>query len=215
MVSCAAGLFEGLGRYRVCNKSGNPDFKGFIPRSVHERHGTANFFRMFLLVVRHADAGDSEEFAKTGMRDELRPLSDKGRRQMKKVARALKLLVPECDLLATSPYVRAVETTESLRSAYPGTNCETTATLEPDEPPESAAKWLNEKRKLRFAAVVGHEPHLGNFVGWLLSGDDDGGIELKKAGAALLEFEGSIQKGEGRLLWLMGPKELDLIRKSR
>ena len=37
---------------------------------------------MKLVIVRHADAGDKEEFAKTGEPDELRPLSDKGRKQM-------------------------------------------------------------------------------------------------------------------------------------
>src|SRR5882724_2462532 len=65
-----------------------------------------------LLVVRHAIAEDPAVFAATGRSDAERPLTEKGRRRMRRVARGLKKLVPAIDGLATSPLVRAVETAE-------------------------------------------------------------------------------------------------------
>ena len=170
---------------------------------------------MRILLVRHADAGDAEVFAKEGMPDEFRPLSPKGRRQMKKVARALKALVPRVEQTATSPYERALETAAFLRNVYSSSAYEETAALEPERAPEQIAGWLGAKKISGVAIIVGHEPHLGNFLEWCVTGTNTNAIELKKAGAALVEFEQSPAKGKGALLWMMGPKELAMIRKRR
>src|SRR5258705_1292521 len=102
----------------------------------------SRFLKMKLVIVRHADAGDSEEFAKSGQPDELRPLSEKGRRQMRAAAQGLRALVPKVDLIATSPYVRALETAEIVASAYDGMEPETTGSLESDTAPEEVLAWL-------------------------------------------------------------------------
>jgi len=67
---------------------------------------------MDLLVIRHAIAGDRAEWAKTGRPDQERPITNEGRERMAVNAQALRRLVPELDLLATSPFVRAVETAD-------------------------------------------------------------------------------------------------------
>ena len=57
---------------------------------------------MELLVVRHAIAQDREEFAKTGLEDARRPLTDEGRRKFEKGARGLREVAGGIELLATS-----------------------------------------------------------------------------------------------------------------
>src|SRR5438132_9514085 len=73
---------------------------------------------MRLLVVRHAIAEDREAFARSHKDDAARPLTPDGRRKMARAAEGLKQLVPELDLLAASPYKRALETAEIIAHAY-------------------------------------------------------------------------------------------------
>ena len=71
-----------------------------------------------LLVIRHGHAGDAEEFASTGRSDDERPLSEKGVRDMPRVAKGLASLIERIDLLAASPLVRARQTAEFVATAY-------------------------------------------------------------------------------------------------
>jgi phosphohistidine phosphatase len=57
-------------------------------------------------------------------------------------------------------------------------------------------------------AVVGHEPHLGLLVGYLLSGRSVSFVDLKKGGACLLQMEDPAKPGTGCLEWLMTDREL-------
>ena len=167
---------------------------------------------MQLLIVRHADAGDAEEFSKTGKPDSERPLSAKGRKQIRVAAKALVDLVPDVAVIVTSPYVRAVETHDALRAAYgKGVESATTETLEPERPPDAFARWLRDRAETEVIAAVGHEPHLGTLVTWLMTGSEDSRVQLKKGGACLLEFEDDPKKGNAMLRWLLTPRELDAI----
>ena len=64
---------------------------------------------MELHLLRHADAGDPAAWDGP---DELRPLSEKGRRQADRLARHLQRIGYVLDVVVTSPKVRAVETAE-------------------------------------------------------------------------------------------------------
>jgi phosphohistidine phosphatase len=166
---------------------------------------------MKLVLVRHADAGDRDEWAKTGQADSLRPLSDKGRKQMKGVADGLRTLVPKCDVVVTSPYTRAVQTAEFLRDAYERQLVET-KTLEPEAAPSAFESWLRNHFEEDVVVVVGHEPHLGTLTTWLMTGASESHVEFKKGGACLLEFSGTVKKGAGALRWLIGSKELGALK---
>src|SRR4029079_14353095 len=83
------------------------------PRSNPEEGGTL----MRLLVIRHAIAEDRDEFANTGRPDGERPLTDAGRRRMRRNARGLRRLVGKFDVLATSPFTRAAETARIVADA--------------------------------------------------------------------------------------------------
>jgi phosphohistidine phosphatase len=162
---------------------------------------------MDLLVVRHGAAEDKDAFARTGQDDDLRPLTPGGRKEMREVARALRDLVPEIDVLATSPLVRAVQTAEILGNAY---DREPVAVewLRPEASSEQFARWAASHRDTRTAVIVGHEPHLSGLVSWLTAGSKRSFLQLKKAGACLLEIERSSGAGSSTLLWSMGPKQL-------
>jgi phosphohistidine phosphatase len=167
---------------------------------------------MELLVIRHGEAMDKEEFAKTGKSDDLRPLTSAGMEEMKEIARAIRELVKKIDLLATSPLVRAVQTAEIIGAAYDIPVNETITALSPDSEPEEFEKWCADLEDVKRIAVVGHEPHLTGLVSWLLTGEDDAIIELKKGGVCLLEFDSGIKSGSGILNWLMAPRQLTRIQ---
>lgn len=179
---------------------------GLITRSVVV--GAVYTSIMDLILLRHADAGDAEEFAKTGKSDHLRPLSPKGHERGRASAKGLRALIPECDLIATSPFTRAKETAEIVASVYKSVATEKTASLEPGESLSDFADWLRQRASAKVVIAVGHEPHLGSLATWLIAGARQSGVELKKSGACLITFDGPAAKGAGQLKWLMGPQEL-------
>jgi phosphohistidine phosphatase len=166
---------------------------------------------MQLLIVRHADAGDSEAFAKTGKRDAERPLSRKGRKQMRTATKGLRSLVRRIDLIAASPLVRAAETAQIVARKFRKAEKETASFLRPTAAPDAFEVWLSKHTDLDRVMVVGHEPQLGRLITWLVAGTEGSAVELRKGGAALVEFDGQPERGKGKLEWLMGPKELAAI----
>src|SRR5947208_1480322 len=86
---------------------------------------------MRLLVVRHAIAEDREAFARSHKDDADRPLTSEGRRKMERAALGLKVLVPELDVLAASPYKRAFDTAEIIAASYRGLTVERVPELAP------------------------------------------------------------------------------------
>ncbi|MDQ2931836.1 MAG: phosphohistidine phosphatase SixA [Gemmatimonadota bacterium] len=163
---------------------------------------------MQLLVIRHAIAEDRETFAKTGRPDEERPLTKRGRKEMAKVARGLRRWVKPLDVLAASSLVRAQQTAAIVADAYGDTYIETVTALEPERAPAAFARWLSTQRRAKIVAIVGHEPHLGVLVTWLLSGLIDSHVDFEKGGAVLLELERKPGARCARLLWALTPDVL-------
>lgn len=163
---------------------------------------------MKLLIVRHADAGDSGEWARTGRPDEERPLSEKGRDQMKRIIPVLQTLVPSAEMIVTSPLVRAMETAEFVASAYPRAERVVSDTLVPEAVPAAFVDFMREHRDADVAIAVGHEPHLSTLITYLVTGREESKVEFKKAGACLLLFDKRVKAGAGVMRWLMGPKEM-------
>ena len=167
-----------------------------------------------LLVIRHGHAGDAEEFASTGRSDDERPLSEKGMRDMPRVAKGLTTLVEQVDLLAASPLVRARQTAEFVATAYGITLGKSVELLRPSSSLEAFVDWIAKAPSSGVVAIVGHDPHLSRLVTWLMSGVDSPNVVLKKGGCALLEFERGIDGGAGALRWLLTPSQLIARRKG-
>jgi phosphohistidine phosphatase len=167
---------------------------------------------MQLLVIRHAIAQAREEF--TGDDDALRPLTKEGRQQMQRVAKGLRHIVGDIDVLGSSPLLRAVQTAEIVAEEFGGVDITTVKALEPDSALPTFVKWLRTQRDAAVVAVVGHEPHLGTLITWLLTGLDEPRVPLKKGGACLLDFPSLPRKGGATLRWALTPALLrDVARR--
>jgi phosphohistidine phosphatase len=163
---------------------------------------------MRLLVVRHAIAEDRATFARSQKDDADRPLTPEGRRKMARGALGLKRIVPELDILATSPYRRALDTAEIIAEAYGGLGVERVPDLAPGGGQDRVVGWLAGRRARGVVAIVGHEPDLSRLVCALLVRANGPFLELRKGAACLLEFPGAVATGAATLDWFLGPKHL-------
>ncbi len=146
---------------------------------------------MRVLLIRHAIAADRVEFARSGRRDAERPLTEEGRRRMTLGSLGIREVAPTVDVVASSPYVRAMETA-----------------LEPGGDPEALVQWLRRRNATETVALVGHEPDMSALISFLLTGSPASAVTMKKGAACLLEFDGDVAPGEARLVWLLRPKHL-------
>ena len=170
---------------------------------------------MNLLVIRHAIAESREAFAQTSQDDSLRPLTPKGRERMERGLMGINALVPELDVLATSPHVRAVQTAEMVASAYPGVSPVKVDALAPGGERRAVLSWIQMQKDDATVATVGHEPDLAGTVSWLLSSGETQFMGFKKGGACLLTWPTHITAGNAQLVWLLTAGQLRKIRKAR
>ena len=163
---------------------------------------------MELLLIRHAIAEPREPFADTGQDDALRPLTKPGRQRMREAARGLHRVVGRIDQLATSPFVRAMQTAAIVAAEFDEISPVVLPALAPESSPEELLRWLRRNEDAEVVAIVGHEPHLGMLATWLLTGVLQPRIPLRKGGACLIEFGRRPAKGEGVLRWALTPSLL-------
>jgi phosphohistidine phosphatase len=160
-----------------------------------------------LLIVRHAIAEDKEAFAATGRDDALRPLTPDGAKKMRRGARGLHELVPTIDVLVAGPFTRAQETAEIILREYEMDRIETTELLQPETTLDAVVEGLA-RYEAGVVTVVGHEPQLGRLATYLVAGADRPGVEIKKGGACLIDFDGRASPGQGLLVWSLRPSML-------
>jgi phosphohistidine phosphatase len=160
-----------------------------------------------LLIIRNGPAGSREEWERAERDDRLRPLTPKGKKEVRRAAAGQIRLVPALDLLATSPLTRAAQTAEIVGKEY-GCEIEEVEQLTPDHKPEDLIPWLQEQSRYEAVGLVGHEPHLGLLIGYLLTGKSVSFVDLKKGGACLLEMADPSKPGTAVLEWLLTDREL-------
>jgi phosphohistidine phosphatase len=163
-----------------------------------------------LVIIRHGPAGDREEWEAKGRDDRLRPLTPEGKKEMRRAAAGLARLVPAIDVLATSPWTRALESAEIVASEY-RTKVMNLEALTPEHQPDELLPWLQQQLQAKTVGVVGHEPHLSMLVGYLLTGKAASFVELKKGGACLIGFKNPPKPGGATLGWLLTRRELDRL----
>jgi len=191
---------------------------------------------MRLLIIRHAIAEDREDFAKSGREDGERPLTRSGRRKMERGARGLRRMVPDIDVLATSPLTRAAETAEIVADAYGDVTLVTVDELTPEGRYADFLRWLRaladaggdggngdmgdqgtggdgQAGPPDLVAVVGHEPHLSGLVSLFLTGQSTPIVELKKGAACLLDLGDQPTAGRAKLVWSLTPAQLRRLRR--
>jgi phosphohistidine phosphatase len=163
---------------------------------------------MKILVIRH---GVAEEL--DGGTDAQRELTKQGRKRMASAAKGIASLVPHVDLLASSPLIRAAQTAEIVSDALGGElRPVQIAPLSPRKPVPALLTWLQQQPADSTVALVGHEPHLGTFVSWMMTGLQEPFVVFKKGGACLLEIDGELRSGRAKMLWLLKPSHLRKLR---
>lgn len=169
---------------------------------------------MDLLLVRHGVAEERDAFVRTGRPDAERPLTSKGRRQMRRGARGLARLVPPPAWIATSPYRRAVDTAEILAEVWQaeGPAPIHLEPLVPDGRYETLLREVQARETEGIGVLVGHEPHLSGFAAWLLTGAERDCLRFTKGGAMLLQLDSRGRAGHGRLQWFLTAKHLRALR---
>ncbi|MEX0714202.1 MAG: histidine phosphatase family protein [Pirellulales bacterium] len=160
---------------------------------------------MRLYIVRHAWAvqrGDPE-----WTNDDLRPLTEKGRKRFR---RFLALLVErgfEPAHLATSPLVRCRQTAELIQAIVPDRpEVVELEALAPGSRLGPLVEWSQQQDGIDLA-WVGHAPDVGRLAAELI-GDGSAAIDLAKGAIAAIDFAGSPRPGDGTLVWLVAPKLL-------
>jgi phosphohistidine phosphatase len=169
-----------------------------------------------VLILRHAIAAERDRLRWPN--DALRPLTARGVRRFRRAARGLAQLAPRPDEVWSSPLRRARETA-ALAAAHAHWPV---ACLTPALRPGVAAPLLGARLAARCGdpdaprrlALVGHEPGLSHFIAWAVGAGDGAAFALRKGGAALLEFDGSVRAGGARLLWLATPRLLRALRRA-
>jgi len=134
---------------------------------------------MDLYLIRHAEA----EPRSAGVPEEARPLTPKGAQQFRAASSALDDMGVRFDRLLFSPWLRAAATANFLAPLVDG-EAEATLTLA-ESPSRETLKLL----RGNSVGVVGHQPWLGELMGWLLFNDvyAGGRFEFDKGGVAILK----------------------------
>jgi phosphohistidine phosphatase len=147
-------------------------------------------------------------------RDAERPLTSKGKRQLRQIADAMKTLGLRFDLILSSPYVRAQQTAEIVAKALKRQKqLKLSDELIPGGNPRALIQQLSANYpKADAVLLVGHEPYLSRLIGLLITGETHLGMDLKKGGLCKLEIEKLSYSHCATLAWLLTPKQMRLMR---
>jgi len=166
---------------------------------------------MELFLLRH---GPAVERGTRGFADDAaRPLTPKGRRQLRKTVAAMKQLERNFDLILSSPFLRAKQTAEIVAAAL---KLKKRLKISNALAPGGAAAILlrqlaRHKPAPNKVLLVGHEPDLSRLVSLLTTGGLELSLDLKKAGLCKLEAE-KLDAGQcATLAWLLPPRQLKMM----
>lgn|SRR5262245_5715788 len=159
---------------------------------------------MEIYIVRHAiAAARGPEWPD----DAERPLVERGIARFKEAVDGLVWLDVTIDEIFTSPFLRAKQTAELLSAGLPARPpVRLLDALTPGHSPQEVVRHLAHDARKRRVALVGHEPGLGELVGYLLGMKSS--VPLKKGGVCCIDAESLSSSRPGVLNWLLTPKAL-------
>jgi phosphohistidine phosphatase len=156
-----------------------------------------------LYIVRH---GIAVAPGTPGVADDERPLTPKGEKRMKQIARGLARLELKLDRIVTSPLPRARATAEIIAAALEhGARLESSNVLQAGAAAASIQRWLRERNEDSLM-IVGHNPGLSDLISLLVLGATGPLIcDLKKGGIAALART-AVAKDRYDLAWIASPR---------
>ena len=167
---------------------------------------------MNLFLLRHGIAVERDEFDYAN--DAARPLTPKGKRQLRHIAAAMRALELNFDLILSSPLVRARQTAQLIAAEL---KLQKRLVFVDELKPGGDAKKLVQqiaglKKVPGSVLLVGHEPDFSELISLLVTGNHGGGFALKKGGLAKLEIQ-KLRAGKcATLAWLLTPAQMKLMR---
>lgn len=161
-------------------------------------------FLMNLYLIRHAIAVDASD--PNYEEDGIRPLTDKGRKKMRLIAKGLRTLGVDFDLILSSPHLRTAETAQILADVFKiKKEVQFSNSLLPEGDPEQFIAEMNEKFSAGSVAIVGHEPFLSSMIGLLVSENGVVDLSLKKGGVCRLLADDLRHERKATIEWLLTP----------
>ncbi len=159
---------------------------------------------MEIWILRHAKA----EEGGPALSDEERALTPAARKRMRAAARTIARMEAKLDAILTSPLRRARQTAEPVARALDRrTELIETVSLAPGADPADVLREI-EKGGFSRVLLVGHMPHLGRLLAYLITGRSSPAIEIKKGSLARIEFEGRTAKPPGTLTLMLTNRAL-------
>lgn len=165
---------------------------------------------MEIILTRHGDALSPDKAEAIGLSDGERPLTEKGKRQTRAAAAALRHVLDNkrVDYLLTSPLLRARQTGDILGGYLGDPVADPTDALAPAAGNEAIDTMLRTCGDSECLLLVGHAPDLGKWVSWGLTRQTCRLRQFKQNGVALIEFPGVAEGGTGTLRWLLTGTQL-------
>ena len=167
---------------------------------------------MNIYLLRHGIAAARDDPAAGA--DSERPLTKKGIKRMRKAAQGIARLVIPFDAILTSPLIRARHTAEIVATELDiSSRLNDMPQLSPENSPRQLLSALDKFKEHKHILLVGHEPLLGDFAGFLLSHENDSALEipLKKGGICCIEIASIAPPQSAQLHWMLTPKQLRMI----
>ena len=155
---------------------------------------------MELYFLRHGEA----DWPNWNKPDDERPLTKRGKKEMRELGKFLGRLGVRPNMIVTSPLPRAAQTAE-IAADYLRTKLRKDELLAPGFGMTELRTALK-RHHAKVLMLVGHEPDFTNIISELTGAS----LKLSKAGVALVEINPEFE--EGKLLWLFPPK---LARKAK
>jgi phosphohistidine phosphatase len=149
---------------------------------------------MYLYFLRHGEA----DWPDWDGPDDERPLTKKGKKEIKKLAKFLTCLDVDLDEILTSPLPRAAQTAEIVAKRY-SLSAHEDDRLKPGFNSGDLEKIVKDRYDLALM-IAGHEPDFTHVISSITGAD----LKLSKGGLGLVDLDPSSMKG--KLLWLFPPK---------
>ena len=151
-----------------------------------------------LYLLRHADAGDPEDW--TGS-DDVRPLSGKGEKQSRRLGRFLEDVGFSPGAIITSPKARARQTAEIVADVL-GVEIAIDDRLAGGLDVVAIEAILFDAGEPERPVLVGHDPDFSELTSWIAGA---GSITLKKGALVRIDTVRPISHASGALRWLLPP----------
>jgi phosphohistidine phosphatase len=166
---------------------------------------------MNLYFLRHGIAAErgTARFAN----DSDRPLTPKGKRKVRRIAKAMLALDLRFDLILSSPFVRARQTAQIVAQVLDARKrLDFSNTLTPEASARQLISLLAARRgHPDDVLLVGHEPYLSQLISLLLAGDSGLSLTMRKGGLCKLRL-GALRHARCACLeWLLTPKQMLLM----